>query len=101
MDIYKTLSRKFESEENTDLLLLPDKVKIEDKQIVLYNDDFNTFDFVIESLMKLCKHDSIQAEQCAFLVHYKGKCSVKKGEHKELKPICTALLERGLTAEIE
>jgi ATP-dependent Clp protease adaptor protein ClpS len=56
---------------------------------------------VIDSLIKVCKHDPIQAEQCTFLVHYKGKCSVKKGSFEELEPMCTALLERGITAEIE
>ena len=72
-----------------------------DKQIILYNDDINSFEFVIESLIKVCKHDALQAEQCTFLVHFKGKCSVKKGAYEELEPICTALLERNLTAEIE
>lgn len=85
----------------SDILLAPDEVTVEDKQIILYNDDFNTFDFVIETLIKICKHDTIQAEQCAFLVHYKGKCSIKKGSYEQLEPMCTALLERGLTAEIE
>jgi len=86
---------------DSDLLKAIEEVEVEDKQIILYNDDFNTFDFVIQTLVKICKHDAIQAEQCAFLVHYKGKCSVKKGSYEELEPICTALLERGLTAEIE
>lgn len=85
----------------SDVLLAPDEVEVSDKQIILYNDDFNTFDFVIESLIKVCKQDPIQAEQCTFLVHYKGKCSVKKGSYEVLEPYCTALLERGLTAEIE
>lgn len=85
----------------SDVLVETEEQEIELNQIILYNDDFNTFDFVIESLIKLCKHDSLQAEQCAFLVHYKGKCSVKKGTYEELEPICTAMLERNLTAEIE
>lgn len=84
-----------------DLLLEKEEVQISGKQIVLYDDPFNTFDFVIESLIKVCKHDKVQAEQCTFLVHYKGKCSIKRGSSKVLEPICTALLERGLTAEIE
>lgn len=71
------------------------------KNLILYNDDVNTFDFVIESLIKVCKHDAIQAEQCTFLVHYAGRCSVKTGTYKKLKPLCEALLERGLSAEIE
>ncbi len=70
-------------------------------QIILYNDNFNTFDNVINSLIEVCKHDSIQAEQCTYLVHYRGKCAVKKGSYEELEPICTALLDRGLTAAIE
>ncbi len=72
--------------------------EVEGKQLVIYNDDFNTFDHVIESIIKVCKHDPIQAEQCTFLIHYKGKCSVKKGTYETLEPMCTALLERGLTA---
>jgi ATP-dependent Clp protease adaptor protein ClpS len=71
------------------------------KALLLYNDDFNTFDFVTDSLIKVCKHDSIQAEQCTYLVHYTGKCVVKNGPYKKLKPLCEALLERGLSAKIE
>jgi ATP-dependent Clp protease adaptor protein ClpS len=88
-------------ETESDVLIETKEVEVSDKQIILYNDDFNTFDFVIESLIKVCKHDALQAEQCTFLVHYKGKCSVKKGSYKELEPYCTALLERGLNAEID
>ena len=68
---------------------------------VLYNDDVNTFDWVIDCLVDLCKHTSEQAEQCALLVHYKGKCGVKNGSYNELKPICEALLGRGLSAKLE
>ena len=71
------------------------------KALILYNDDYNTFDFVTESLIKVCKHDAIQAEQCTYLVHYTGKCVVKNGTFKKLKPLCEALLERGLSAKIE
>lgn len=69
--------------------------------IVLYNDDVNTFEFVIESLVDLCDHDPIQAEQCAHIVHFKGKCGVKKGDFDTLKPICEELLRRGLSSKIE
>ncbi|MDZ7845916.1 MAG: ATP-dependent Clp protease adaptor ClpS [Owenweeksia sp.] len=69
-------------------------------EIVLYNDDVNTFDWVINSLMEVCDHSPEQAEQCSIIIHYKGKCSVKSGTFKELKPICSALLNRGLSAEI-
>ena len=70
-------------------------------EIVLYNDDVNTFDHVIDTLIKVCKHTSEQAEQCAILVHYKGRCTVKTGSFDELKQLCTQLLEAGLSAEIE
>lgn len=69
-------------------------------EIVLYNDDVNTFDHVIDTLMRVCKHTAEQAEQCSLIVHYNGKCTVKTGELKELKPQCTLLLEAGLSAEI-
>ena len=69
-------------------------------EIVLHNDDVNTFDHVINMLIQICDHTSEQAEQCAILVHYKGKCTVKTGELSDLKPRCTSLLDAGLSAEI-
>ena len=69
-------------------------------KLVLHNDDVNTFDFVIDSLIEICHHTLEQAEQCTILVHYKGKCTVKTGHYDELKPQCTQLLEAGLSAEI-
>lgn len=71
------------------------------KALLLYDDDYNTFPFVTESLIKVCGHDPVQAEQCTYLVHYTGKCVVKNGSFKKLRPLCEALLERGLTAKIE
>jgi ATP-dependent Clp protease adaptor protein ClpS len=70
-------------------------------EIILYNDDVNTFDHVIETLIRVCDHEPLQAEQCAILVHYKGQCAVKNGSFDELKPYCTALLDAGLSAEIQ
>lgn len=70
-------------------------------EIVLYNDDVNTFDHVIDTLIRVCDHTNEQAEQCAILVHYKGRCTVKTGSYDELKPQCSSLLEAGLSAEIE
>lgn len=69
-------------------------------EIILFNDDVNTFDHVIETLIEVCNHTSEQAEQCAILVHYKGKCTVKTGAIDELKPQCSQLLQAGLSAEI-
>jgi ATP-dependent Clp protease adaptor protein ClpS len=71
------------------------------KEIVLHNDDVNTFDHVIRCLMEICGHDAIQAEQCAWIVHNNGKCSVKRGSFDHLEPRCTALLDRGLSAVIQ
>lgn len=69
-------------------------------EIILHNDEVNTFDFVIDSLISTCDHTLEQAEQCTILVHYKGKCAVKTGEFKDLEPRCSKLLELGLSAEI-
>lgn len=75
--------------------------KLLEQSIVVYNDDVNTFNHVIDCLVKYCGHVPLQAEQCALIVHYKGKCSVKGGSYEDLKPICEALLENGITAKIE
>ena len=69
-------------------------------EIVLFNDDVNTFEHVIETLVAVCEHTAEQAEQCAILVHYKGKCTVKTGSMKDLVPKCLLLLDAGLSAEI-
>lgn len=69
-------------------------------EIVLFNDDVNTFDHVIETLVDACNHTFEQAEQCSLLVHYKGKCTVKTGPYEDLKPCCSKLLQAGLSAEI-
>lgn len=69
-------------------------------EIVLHNDEVHTFDFVIDSLIRICEHTLEQAEQCTFLVHYKGKCTVKSGAYKDLEPRCSELLRIGLSAEL-
>jgi ATP-dependent Clp protease adaptor protein ClpS len=69
-------------------------------ELLLFNDDVNTFDHVIECLVRICKHEPVQAEQSALIVHYKGKCCVKKGEHSELAAMCQALCDEGLSATI-
>lgn len=80
-------------------VLLKEKV-LKQNEIILYNDDVNTFDHVIETLMYACDHTPEQAEQCSIIVHYKGKCTVKTGAYDDLKPRCSMLLEAGLSAEI-
>ncbi len=69
--------------------------------LILYNDDVNTFDFVISTLVEVCKHTPEQAEQCAYIVHYKGLCDVKNGTYAVLKPMKDQLVDRGLTAAIQ
>ena len=69
-------------------------------EIVLFNDDVNTFDHVIETLVDVCNHTFEQAEQCSILVHYKGQCTVKTGAYDDLEPRCSKLLQAGLSAEI-
>ena len=68
--------------------------------LVLYNDEIHTFDYVIESLIEVCEHDEIQAEQCTMIVHYKGQCDVKKGSPEDLSPYKEGLISRGLKATI-
>lgn len=84
--------------------LIDEKVvekQVDEHNLIVFNDDVNTFDHVIESLIKVCKHNPIQAEQCTMLVHYKGKCDVKTGEFETLAAMCKALLDRGLSAEVQ
>ncbi len=85
---------------------LKPKVELQNKssrihQLWLINDDVNSFDDVIDSLIEICDHDPIQAEQCAFITHTKGKCAVKNGEFPILEVMMVALFDRGLTVEIK
>ena len=85
----------------TQIEVVVEEKKVELKDLILYNDDVNTFDHVIEELVKYCEHSLIQAEQCAHIVHNNGKCQIKRGDYDTLKPICSALLDGGLSAVIE
>lgn len=80
-------------------LLIEEKV-VKQNEIVLFNDDVNTFDHVIDTLIYACDHTPEQAEQCSIIVHCKGKCTVKTGPYDDLKPRCSKLLQAGLSAEI-
>lgn len=75
--------------------------KVQTKELILHNDDFNTFDHVINCLTSICDHSSVQAEQCSYIVHYNGKCSVKNGHLERLEPMLKALQNQNLTAEIK
>lgn len=77
-----------------------EEVITKNNEIIVYNDDVNTFDHVIETLVRVCGHTPIQAEQCSLIVHFNGKCTVKTGEYDKLKVQCIRLLEAGLSAEV-
>ena len=70
------------------------------KNLMIFNDDYNTFDHVIDTLIKVCNHTPEQAEQCTWIIHFKGKCSVKKGAYEILKPMREAICDRGIDARI-
>ena len=70
------------------------------QQLIIYNDDHNTFEHVIETLIRICKHSRMQAEQCTYLIHFKGKCCVKKGTYQRLKPMHESIIAAGIIAEI-
>ena len=90
------MSHIYETEE---AVLIADKTD-ELPVLMLFNDDVNTFDHVIDSLIEICGHEPSQAEQCALLVHTKGKCDIKRGNLNRLEKMCVSLLNRGLSAKI-
>lgn len=77
-----------------------ENVVVEEASIILFNDEVNTFDHVIKSLVEICEHTPTQAEQCAWIVHFKGKYAVLSGEKRKMVDKCIALLDRGLSAEL-
>jgi ATP-dependent Clp protease adaptor protein ClpS len=81
-------------------VLLEELIDIDECELVVFNDDFNTFEHVTKILIKVCQHSPEQAEQCTLIIHYKGKCSVKKGSRSKLKPMCEAILDAGIQAAI-
>lgn len=93
------MSFSYQEEELVDVL---DEQDVEaGKGLLVFNDDFNTFEHVIDTLIKVCKHDKIQAEQCTHLIHYKGKCRVKEGSYDYLKPMKDGITDAGINAVID
>lgn len=70
-------------------------------QLIVWNDEVNTFDWVIKALIDICKHTPEQAEQCSLFIHFKGKYAVKEGDIDDLKPLCEAIIDRGINATVE
>lgn len=89
---------EFQQEELVDVLEAVETTDLMD--LVVFNDDVNTFDHVIATLIKVCKHTPEQAEQCTMLIHYKGKCAVKSGSFDFLKPMRQSICEAGIDARI-
>ena len=88
---------------DTDVLISREVVTktISPFQIIVWNDDINTFEWVIETLIEVCGHTYEQAEQCAYIIHYSGKYAVKNGSYDDLRPMCDAILDRGISATLE
>lgn len=97
MNIYGQGKEKIQEDFDVDVLELASATS----RLVVWNDDVNTFDWVIDSLVDICDHTVEQATQCAYIVHYNGKSEAKKGDYDTLEPMCTALLDRGISATID
>ena len=80
--------------------ILEDDSTLDPKDLVVFNDDFNTFDHVINTLIKVCKHSVEQAEQCTWIIHFRGKCTVKKGTFNQLRPMRDSICDAGIDAKI-
>lgn len=89
---------QYQFEQESELAVLDKTEELYD--LVVFNDDINTFEHVIATLIQVCKHTSEQAEQCTWIIHYKGKCSVKKGSFEELAPMRQGICDKGISAEI-
>ncbi|GAB3989355.1 ATP-dependent Clp protease adaptor ClpS [Spirosoma daeguense] len=89
-----------ENDWSTEVDVLDDVVETDVHNLVVFNDDVNTFDHVIETLIDVCGHTPEQAEQCTLLIHYKGKCAVKHGSWDELVPMRNEICRRGISAEV-
>jgi ATP-dependent Clp protease adaptor protein ClpS len=90
------ISSSWQTQEFLDQAVLEDVLH----SLIVWNDDVNTFDWVAKSLVEICGHSPEQAEQCAIIIHQKGKYAVKKGSYEQLRPQCNALLDRGIQASI-
>jgi len=92
------MSWQFEEEELVDVL--EEEKEDEGLTLVVFNDDVNSFDHVIDTLIKICKHKREQAEQCTYIIHFNGKCQVKKGTYELLKPMKEGIVDAGINAVI-
>jgi ATP-dependent Clp protease adaptor protein ClpS len=99
-DIHMNVLNEVEWSVEEEVAVAEDVHTEEARDLMVYNDDFNTFEHVIETLIRVCEHDMIQAEQCTHLIHFKGKCCVKKGSFDDLRPMRQGITEAGIKAVI-
>ncbi|PIY10493.1 MAG: Clp protease ClpS [Flexibacter sp. CG_4_10_14_3_um_filter_32_15] len=92
---------EFYSNTETEVLEEVDTKTEEGHRLIVFNDEINTFDHVIDTLVEVCQHSEPQAEQCTWIIHFKGKCSVKEGSWNDLVPMRNAICERGISAEVD
>lgn len=97
MQLCTNTSEKTKQQNDVDVF----EVSIHPYNLIVWNDEVNTFDWVIQALMEVCNHTEEQAEQCAMLIHFKGKYAVKNGDYQTLKPMCNSITERGINATVE
>jgi ATP-dependent Clp protease adaptor protein ClpS len=93
---YKGNTQPFEEQETNVLTGFEEPCNL-----IVWNDEVNTFEWVIETLIEVCGHSAEQAEQCAYIIHFQGKYAVKNGSYEDLKPQCDAITDRGIGATIE
>src|SRR5437762_9027757 len=97
MKVFESTAAETWQETDTDVLT----TTLHTYNLIVWNDNVNTFDWVIETLVEVCGHTEEQAEQCAYLIHFKGKCDVKQGEYEKLKVMCDKITDRGIGATVE
>lgn len=103
LNTYSNWTNSFRSQEKwqEDVSVLVEDLVVPRHQLVVYNDEVNTFEYVIITLMEVCEHTPEQAEQCTLQIHFRGKCGVKSGEYEDLLAMRNEICRRGIAAEIE
>ena len=100
-DIMQQFRSHFQEDLEEEVLVLDETGTDKSWSLVVWNDDVNTFDWVAESLVEVCDHSPEQAEQCAIIIHYNGRYAVRNGSFEKMRPMCEALLDRGITASVD
>jgi ATP-dependent Clp protease adaptor protein ClpS len=101
IDLINGFSFAEQAQEQTDVAVLLEEETSLGHQLVVYNDDVNSFEYVIITLIEVCEHTAEQAEQCTLMIHFRGKCGVKSGQYEDLLSMRNEICRRGISAEIE